>query len=156
PVILSQLEQSSHVSRMTILKDLDEIETWLETQEIRLIRKPHFGILVNGLEHNCQQALAKLLWGEAPFSIDPVTLITHSDGLQFNLEDDVDLLPLVETINDYHSNLHLRRAISLVAKAEEQLGGRFTDDAVMHLALILAIRSHRVPADPHLVINEPL
>ncbi|MFT3890922.1 MAG: hypothetical protein QM730_04750 [Anaerolineales bacterium] len=30
PVILAQLEQLSHVSRMTILKDLDEIEKWLE------------------------------------------------------------------------------------------------------------------------------
>src|SRR5690349_24815969 len=53
PVILAQLEQISAVSRMTILKDLDEIEVWLAGQEIRLIRKPHFGVLANGLEHNC-------------------------------------------------------------------------------------------------------
>ena len=154
PVILAQLEQISHVSRMTLLKDLDEIEMWLDEQEIRLIRKPHFGILVNGLEHNCQQALAKLLWGEAHFSIDPVTLITHSEGLQFNLQDDAALLPLVGHINDYLSNLHLRRTIGLVAKAEEQLGGRFTDDAVLHLALIFAIRSNRIQSGNHLVVNE--
>ena len=42
PVILAQLEQISHVSRMTILKDLDEIEAWLHEQNIILIRKPHF------------------------------------------------------------------------------------------------------------------
>lgn len=156
PVILAQLEQISHVSRMTLLKDLDEIEAWLQEQEIRLIRKPHFGILVNGLEHNCQQALAELLWGEAPFSIDPVTLITHSEGLQFNLQGDETLLPLVGFINDYLSNLYLRRTIGLVAKAEEQLGGRFTDDAVLHLALIFSIRSSRIQTGNHLVVNDQL
>ena len=50
PFILTQLEQISQVSRMTILKDLDEIEKWLQEQKIKLIRKPHFGILASGAE----------------------------------------------------------------------------------------------------------
>ncbi len=156
PVILAQLEQISAVSRMTVLKDLDEIGTWLEGQEIRLIRKPHFGILANGLEHNCQQALAELLWGETPFSEDPVTIITHSEGLEFNLQADSGLLPLVGYIDEYLSSIHLRRTISLVAKAEEQVGGRFTDDAVLHLALVFAILSNRLQGGNHLVLNDQL
>jgi mannitol operon transcriptional antiterminator len=156
PVILAQLEQIAAVSRMTILKDLDEIESWLQAQEISLIRKPHFGVLANGLEHNCQQALAELLWGETPFSHDPVTSISHSDGLDFNLQADASLLPLVGYISDYLVNIHLRRTISLVAKAEEQLGGRFTDDAVLHLALIFAILSNRIQGGNHLVLNDQL
>ena len=150
PVILAQLEQISEVSRMTILKDLDEIEAWLAEQEIQLIRKPHFGIQVNGAEHQCQQALAKLLWGEAPFSYDPITEVTHSDGLTFNLQRDAQLLPLVGAVSLYLSSLPLRRAIHLVAKAEEQLGGRFTDDAVLHLALVFAILSNRIQNGQHL------
>lgn len=149
PVILAQLEQISRVSRMTILKDLDEIETCFERQDIHLIRKPHFGIQVSGAEHGCQQALAELLWGEAAFSTDPVTRITHSDGLSFNLQEDR-LLPLVGHVNEYLSHLHMRRTIGLVAKAEEQLGGRFTDDAVLHLALVFAIMSNRIQSGKHL------
>jgi mannitol operon transcriptional antiterminator len=157
PVILAQLEQISHVSRMTILKDLDEIENWLQRQNIGLIRKPHFGIQVDGAEHNCQQALAELLWGETPFSADHVTEITHSDGLRFNLQRDARLLPLVGEIDKYVSDLQLRRTIGLVAKAEEQLGGRFTDDAVLHLALVFAIMSNRIQGGKHLhVANEVL
>src|SRR5512141_154013 len=156
PVILSQLEQLVQVSRMTVLKDLDEIEKWLETQEVRLIRKPHFGILVNGLEHNCQQAMAELLWGETPFSIDPITVISHSEGLSFDLRNDASLSSLVERISEYLASLHLRRTIGLVAKAEEQLGGRFTDDAVLHLALMFEIRSNRIKDGNHLVVNDPL
>jgi mannitol operon transcriptional antiterminator len=156
PVILAQLEQVSNVSRMTILKDLDEIEKWFEQENIGLVRKPHFGIQVNGAERDCQQALAELLWGETPLSHDQVTRITHSDGLNFDLQEDARLLPLVGMINQYLSGLHLRRTIGLVAKAEEQLGGRFTDDAVLHLALVLAILSNRIQNGNHLHIEPEL
>jgi mannitol operon transcriptional antiterminator len=156
PVILAQLEQISNVSRMTILKDLDEIEKWLEEENIKLIRKPHFGIQINGAEHDCQQALAELLWGETNFSNDPVTRMTHSEGLNFNLQEDAQLLPLAGIINHYLSGLHLRRTIGLVAKAEEQLGGRFTDDAVLHLALVLAILSSRIQNGNHLDVENEL
>jgi mannitol operon transcriptional antiterminator len=149
PVILAQLEQVARVSRMTILKDLDEIEAWLDGQHITLIRKPHFGIQISGAEHNCQQSLAELLWGETSLSSDPVTMISHSDGLTFNLQGDARFLPLVGSINRYLSGLHIRRAISLVAKAEEQLGGRFTDDAVLHLALVFSILAERVYSGNH-------
>lgn len=156
PFILAQLETISQVSRMTILKDLNEIEKWLTEQNVGLIRKPHFGIQVSGLEHNGQQALAKLLWGETPFSGDPITEISHSEGLKFNLESDTQLLPLVKYVGGYFSRLHLHRTIGLVAKAEEQLGGRFTDDAVLHLALIFAIMSNRVQSGNHLDVDEKL
>jgi mannitol operon transcriptional antiterminator len=156
PFILTQLEQVSQVSRMTILKDLDEIEKWMQEQKIKLIRKPHFGIQVNGAEHDCQQALAELLWGETPFSGDPVTQITHAEGLNFNLKGDAQLLSLVSYINDFVSSLHMRRTIGLVAKAEEQLGGRFTDDAVLHLALVFSIMSNRVQAGNHHNVDEKL
>jgi mannitol operon transcriptional antiterminator len=156
PLILAQLEQISHVSRMTILKDLDEIEIWLQGQDIRLIRKPHFGIQVSGAEHDCQQALAELLWGETPFSTNPVTEVTHSDGLKFVLQRDARLLPLVAEIDKYLAGLQLRRTIGLVAKAEEQLGGRFTDDAVLHLALVFAIMSNRIQSGQHLGVEDEL
>ncbi len=153
PSILAQLEHISQVSRMTILKDLGEIGDWLQTQKIKLIRKPHFGIQVSGTEHDCQQALAELLWGETPFSSDPITEITHADGLTFNLQGDAQLSPLVKHINDFLSSLHMRRTIAVVAHAEEQLGGRFTDDAVLHLALIFAIMSNLVQSGKHLELD---
>ncbi len=153
PVILAQVEQISNVSRMTILKDLDEIEAWLQGEKISLIRKPHFGIQVSGAEHDCQQALAELLWGETTLSHDPITKITHSDGLKFNLQGDARLLPLVGAINQYLAGLQMRRTIGLVAKAEEQLSGRFTDDAVLHLALVFSIMSQRIQNGNHLEVD---
>lgn len=154
PFILSQLEQIAQVSRMTLSKDLDEIESWLKEKKVSLIRKPHFGIQVSGAEHDCQQALAGILWSETPFSCDPVVEITHAEGLVFHLRGDAALLPLVEHTNRVLSEIHMRRTVGLVAKSEEQLGGRFTDDAVLHLALVFAILANRVQAGRHLEMDE--
>jgi len=65
-------------------------------------------------------------------------------------------LPLVKYINDFISGLHMRRTIGVVGQAEEQLGGRFTDDAVLHLALILAIMSNLVQSGKHLEVDNEL
>jgi mannitol operon transcriptional antiterminator len=85
-----------------------------------------------------------------------VTRIIHSEGLKFDLQEDARLSPLVGMIDKYLSGLHLRRTIGLVAKAEEQLGGRFTDDAVLHLALVLAIMSSRIQSGYHLTVEDEL
>ena len=53
-------------------------------------------------------------------------------------------------------NNRLRRTVALVTKAEEQLGGRFTDDAVLNLALIFAIMANRVQGGHHLELGDPL
>jgi mannitol operon transcriptional antiterminator len=154
PIILSQLEQRTQVSKMTITKDLGEIESWLKERSITLVRKPHFGIQASGAEKDVQQALAEVLWGETPFSSDRVVQITHADGLVFTLEGDAGLMPLVDYGKQLLMQLNLRRSVGLVAKAEEQLGGRFTDDAVLYLALAFAISSRRVQAGNHSSIEE--
>jgi mannitol operon transcriptional antiterminator len=156
PFILSQLEQIMQVSRMTVSKDLNEIEIWFNEQNIELTRKQHFGVQVNCAEHARQQALAEVIWAETPFSKDPVAEITHADGLIFDLKGSARSLPIIEYVNTFLSQINLRRTIGLVAKAEEQLGGRFTDDAVLNLALIFGIMANRVQGGHHLEIDEQL
>jgi mannitol operon transcriptional antiterminator len=149
PNILSQLEQQAQVSRVTITKDLDEIEDWLGNHRIALVRKPHFGVQVSGAEQAIQQALAEVLWGEAPFSSERIIQISHADGLVFALDGDARWMSLVAYAKQQLAQLNLRRTIGLVAKVEEQLGGRFTDDAVLHLALAFAISARRVQSGHH-------
>jgi len=150
PYTLAQIQQKAQVSRMTITKDLDEIELWFSSRGIILVRKPHFGIQVSGAEQAVQQALAEILWGETPFSVDPVVQISHAEGLVFTLARDARLMPIVDSASQLLTLLNVRRAVSLVAKAEEQLGGRFTDDAVLHMALSFAITALRVRNGQHL------
>ncbi len=156
PYILSQLEQIAQVSRVTLLKDLDEIENWLNGRKLNLIRKPHYGIQASGAERDRQQAMAEVLWNETPFNADPITAISHIDGLVFNLQGDAALLPLVKHVSDLFAGFNIHRTIGMVAKSEEQLGGRFTDDAVLHLALVFAILARRVQEGFHLEMEEQL
>ena len=152
PLILLNLQQWAEVSRATILKDLEEIEVWVASWALELIRKPNFGIVVEGSEFNHQQALASRMWGEIPFS-DPIAEMTHADGLIFYLESDAGLLPIVAQAKQILSAWNNQGVVGQVANAEEQLGGRFTDDAVLHLSLVLAIQAQRVTTSHHLVIE---
>lgn len=152
PLLLQQLQQLSQLSRATILKDLDEIEAWLPAWGIALVRKPNFGVVVDAGELNLQQALAALVWAETPFS-DPIAEMSHAEGLVFALEKDIDLLPIVAEAGKIFEKWSTQRVVGQVAYAEEQLGGRFTDDAVLHLSLALAILAQRVQSGHHLEVD---
>lgn len=143
PFILYQLQQMAQVSRTTILKDLDAIETWAAASDLRLERRQNYGVRLNGSEQAQRQALTALLWGETPFS-PSLTSMTHTQGLTFELKRDAKLLPLVEKANAIIRGWETKRMFGQVAFAEAQLGGRFNDDAVLYLALILAIQTARV------------
>ncbi|MEM7118868.1 MAG: hypothetical protein AAF614_41005, partial [Chloroflexota bacterium] len=143
PLILYQLQQGIQVSRTTILKDLNLIEGWFSTFGLTLKRRPNHGIWLDGSEKNQRHALAALLWGAHPFG-DPLTKMTHTNGLVFRLATDADYLPIVRQANEALPQWNVQRALGQVAYAEAQLGGRFTDDTVLHLSLVLAIQIQRV------------
>lgn len=155
PYTFSKVEEILQVSRMTVFKDLDDIETWFNQESITLTRKPHFGVQAACTETTRRQTMAKLIWGETPFSRDPITEVTHADGLVFDLKGYARLIPMLEFVNTFVSQINMRRTVALVTKAEEQLGGRFTDDAVLHMALMLAIAANRVRGGHHLDVPEP-
>ncbi len=143
PLILYQLQQFAKVSRTTILNDLDAIEAWLQDHKLILERRPNFGIQIRGSEQAQRQALAALVWGDTPFG-EPTMQMTHTRGLQFLLAGDAGFSTLVARARDITQRWETRRTFGSVAYIEEQLGGRFTDDAVIFLALALAIQTQRV------------
>ena len=152
PMFLSDLEQLAQVSRSTVIKDLDAIDAWVSRRGLALIRRPNFGIRFEGSENSRQELIAALLWGEMPFDIS-LTKITHKRGLIFSLRQDAGLLPLVERSDEIIQQWNMERVFGQVAYAEAQLGGRFTDDAVLYLALVFAIQTERVEHGHHLDAN---
>lgn len=152
PFIVYQLQQLAQVSRTTILKDLDAIDAWLHDRSLIQERRPNFGIQVLGSELHRRQALAALLWGDNPFG-EPLTHLNLTDGLTFALRSDAGLMPLVKRAAAILRQWDVRRAFSYVAFAEAQLGGRFTDDAVLHLALTFAIQNSRVERQRYVTLD---
>jgi mannitol operon transcriptional antiterminator len=143
PLILYQLQQESGVSRTTLLKDLDLVEEWIETFDLTLERRPNFGFMLAGTEHQQRQGIAAVAWGDTSFS-EPLMQMSHSAGLVYELANDADLMPLANHVNQLVAQWETRQAMALVGYAEMALNGRFTDNAVLYLALVIAIQNQRI------------
>lgn len=149
PFILQQLQQLLDVSRTTVLGDLDALEPWLAQHGLNLERRPNYGIEISGAERTRRQALGAWAWGETPFGSSLIKL-EHGEALDFALQEDARLSPMVQRVATTVARWDVQRVFSLVAYAERQLGGRFSDDAVLYLALCFAIQAARAQ-DGHFV-----
>jgi mannitol operon transcriptional antiterminator len=145
PLTLSQIQTDIAVSRATALKDLDTVETWLASFGLPISRRQHRGCWVEGLELARRQALAALLWGDEPFDW-PIMAVRHGEGIVFALAKDAALLPSIAAIDTLVRGWDVQAALAQLAWAEAELGGRFTDEAVLHLSLAFAIQGQRVRA----------
>ncbi len=152
PLILVQLTRSTQTSRTTVLRDLDEVGAWVGQFGLELERRPNYGFAVAGPELARRQALSSLLWGENPFG-DPLTSMTYQQGLVNNLQADSHLLPILTQFGTTLKELDTRRAVRMVTFAEANLGGRYTDEGVLHLALAFAIQAYRSGHARHLHLS---
>lgn len=146
PLILNQFQHDLAVARTTVLKDLEAIEPWLDTFGITIARRQHRGFWVEGGELAKRQMLAALLWGDVPFD-RPVMQAQAGQGVVFLLGGDAALLPIVNKTRALVAAWDVGAMQHHVTWAEHKLGGRFTDEAVIHLALALAIQNQRIAAD---------
>lgn len=149
PVILAQLAQMAKVSRTTILADLDVIAEWAASQDIHLERKQNYGIWIQSTEKDRQQAILRFLWREYPTEQSQFS-ISFQKGLIFLLEADAHFLPLVEKINKILHLVNMKKIFNKVVLVEDFLGGRFTDDAVLFLALAISVLEVRVRLGQHM------
>lgn len=143
PSILYQLQQTVDVSRTTLLKDLDLVEQWLESFGLQLERRPNFGCWIVHNELAQRQALTALLWGDSPFD-DPMFAVTHTQGVVFFPSRDAGALPIIKRITDRLQPWDMAAAMQYVATVEAEIGVRFTDEAVLHLALTFTIQRQRI------------
>ena len=149
PVILAQLTRFANVSRTTILADLDAIEAWLGQRDLQLERKQNYGFLIEGTEKFRQQAILYLLWGETPFG-KSLFSASYQKGLQFTLHKDAHFLPLVEEINEKISQIDLKKILNKIVLVEDFLVGRFTDEGVLYLSLVISLLLVRAQSGMHI------
>jgi len=145
PLILSQLQQDVAVARATVLKDLDVVEAWLNSFSLQIERRQHRGCWVVGNELAQRQALSALIWGDVPFD-RAILAARPKQGVIFALAQDATLLPSVGQVNALVREWDLCAAHKQITWAESALGGRFTDQAVVQLALALTLQAQRIHA----------
>ena len=153
PVILTQISLNLKISRSTVISDLDQVEKWLKTCGLALERKQNYGIYIISSEKQRQQALLALIWGNCPFNPN-IFLVSYQKGLKFTLADDIKNTPLIKEVDDFLHLFNMKKIFNKVIYIEDFLGGRFTDEAVLYLALVLSILLARIKMGEHIQITE--
>ncbi|RBW68864.1 BglG family transcription antiterminator [Bacillus taeanensis] len=121
---MQQLANLFYVSKSTIGQDLIEVEHWMRSFDLRLVRKPNLGLKVEGEEKAWRTALSKVI----DVSANQLSFVS----LQENV--------LQEVISSYDYSL----IETEIRKIERALDFQFTDQAMTNLTIHLAIAVKRI------------
>lgn len=144
PVKLSYFRSKLCVSKNTIFKELELIEKWLNERELKIIRKPRVGIIVEGNEENKRKAIREIT-SETISTEDIVNyakkgIITSKiNNLQFDT---------------LFSNMDIDFIDGLIKSAEEELNKEFSDEAYGSLITHMTIMIKRVELDTNISIPQ--
>lgn len=132
-----------NISRGTVVNDLEKIEKWLDKRNLSLIRKPHFGVFIEGTELQIRNALIELI--SSVFEQDRLLSICESP-IENRIELASEKVPRT-ILSDYLRKLDLVWFYRLVRSLE--FNGKMTDfslQGLVTLALYLAISVDRIKA----------
>ncbi len=143
PHILFQLQLQLDVSRNTIAKDLDEVTEWLAKFDLTLERRTNYGCWIEGSEWAKRSAINTLLWEQPTSNEGSLLELSHVRGLVLQFDQRQDQLPIIAQVAKFVKQLRVKQSIDQIAYAEASLGGRYTDDAVLYLGMVLAVQTLR-------------
>lgn len=129
PIVVKQLPDILQVSSRTIYSDLDVAEKWLQRFTLKLIRKPNFGLIVEGDE---------LAWRNACYGLLNKCLNLSEERLESGAESLLDeylKYRSVWPLERFFSSADLQALSWLVERLGVMLGGKFA--ASSHSSLVL-------------------
>lgn len=142
-VTIRELADELYVSRVTVHKDLENVEGWLKKFNLELIKRTNYGIEVSGSEENWRNAVASLIaLNKENEKLKELLYEDYSGRIDYKT-----LTRLKELIN-----LDYRQLEKIVANAESKLKFKFSDEAfisfIIHIAI--SIKRLRQKKDIHL------
>jgi activator of the mannose operon (transcriptional antiterminator) len=135
PVTMQQLAERFYISKSAIQYDLEEIEQWLQSFDLVLIRKPNLGVKVEGTEKAWRTALSRLV----------ELLVDHSYYIF-----DTKQLKLIEDVLKPYELVLIEKEIR---KMDEWLEFPLTDQSVISLTVHIAIAIKRIKMGHRIDIN---
>ncbi|QNO14723.1 BglG family transcription antiterminator [Alkalicella caledoniensis] len=136
------------VSEGTISNDLDQIEAWIKKYNLKIVRKPGYGIYIDGRERDKRQALTNLLYKTTDENQLYQWIMDRSKEKIKGRTDDIrnEFLDLID-----------KEIISKVQKVidslEEQLEEHLSDNAYMGLIIHLSIAIQRIRNDEEIKMD---
>lgn len=144
PIKLEYFENKLCISKNTLLKDLDEIELYLKSKNLTLVRKPRVGIYIEGNENDKRKELKNILSHNISTKDIYDYIRTNKasnklNNLQFeNLFSDVD----VDFID------------KLIIEVESELQREFDDESYGNLITHIAIMIKRIQLNKEIYLPE--
>lgn len=145
---MQNLADKLFVSRSTIYKDLEEIESWLNEYDLSLERRQNYGIFVKGNEKNWRKAVADLL-----------VRLKNNQELKTMLENELNDNPnmnedIYQQLTELFGDINFKDIENIIKEVEIESGFLFTDEAVTALVVHIAIALERLKKDKDIKMSE--
>jgi len=127
------------VSEATISYDMDRIQPWFEKREITLVRKPGYGVHLEGKEVQFRKAIVDFLYQN----------YEHKDLISL-IENKEDVSNFVESVIDKET---LLKVGEILKAFKAYLENRLTDGSFMGLMVHLAIATQRMQRGENIFMN---
>ncbi len=139
-ITMQQLAEELYVSRITIYKDLEEVEKWLNKYNLKLNRKQKSGIEVSGDEKEWRRALADLLVILKNTESMPLHKDTQLKGLHNSRLSTESITQLMELLPE----IDIQRIEAILIETEKKLDILFADESFNNLVSHIAISIKRI------------
>jgi len=149
-VTMQLLADELYVSRVTIHKDLEQVDKWLSDYDLTLKRKQNFGIEIEGNESNWRRATAELL-----------TILKNDEELKNMLLDSQDIYSSSRLgfenyiqLKELFHNINVKKIEQILNDAEEKMDFQLTDEAYEGLLIHIAISLERLKQRKDIKMDE--
>jgi len=144
---IKHLSEELYVSRVTLHKDLEYVESYLDGFNLKLIKKTNIGIIIDGPEEGWRNAIANLIASNKQSSELNKMLYQEYKG-----RIDYGTLNKLKEIAD----LDYKFLESLLTESEKKLKFKFSDEAFVSLIIHLAIAIKRLKQNKDIRFSEDI
>lgn len=146
-LMIKDLAKDLYMSKVTIRKDLEDIESWLNNFNLKLIKKKNYGIEINGKEEDWRNAAASCI---AINSEDDelVDMLSHNYAGKLDYKTTLKLKDLIDI--DY------RKLEEIVTRAESLMKFNFSDEAFTSLIIHIAISIKRLEDGKDICLSDDI
>jgi transcriptional antiterminator len=143
-VTIKKIAQELYVSNVTIQKDLENIEKWLKSFDLKLVRRTNYGIKIAGREENCRNAIANLIVSNRGYTeLQEMLYNDSAPKIDYNTRNK--LAGLI--------NIDYQRLEKIVNRSEETMGYQFTTEAFASLVIHIAIAIKRLQDGRDIILS---
>lgn len=146
-ITIKELSYELYVSRVTIHKDLDDVEKWISKFNLQLLRKPNRGLEIIGEEKDWRKAVSSLIaYNKGSMQLKEMLYEYYGGRIDYKT-----LTKLKELVNLDYNKLE-----NIVSDAEKALKFRFSDEAFIGMIIHIAIAIKRLKGNKYIHLSEEI